>query len=112
MIPLANLACEPKFMYYPAHMADAAKNNKSRNRKRSALKAVRVAARRRVQNVRRSKAVKDTGKQFMKMVVNKGDAAALLPNAYQAIDKAVKTGVLNRNTAARMKSNLAKRLAA
>ena len=91
-------------------MADAAKNNKSRNRKRSALKAVRVAGRRRIQNVRRSKAVKDTTKQFNKMIAQNGDATKLLPNAYQAIDKAVKTGVLNRNTAARMKSGLAKRL--
>lgn len=92
-------------------MADAAKNTKSRNRKKSAIKAVRVALRRRVQNVVRSKAVKDTTKQFTKMVAAKGDAAALLPKAYQAIDKAVKTGVLNKNTAARMKSGLAKKLA-
>lgn len=92
-------------------MADAAKNTKSRNRKRSALKAVRVAARRRVANLRRSKAVKDVRKQFQKLVASKGDAAALLPKAYQAIDKAVKTGVLKANTAARMKSGLAKKIA-
>jgi small subunit ribosomal protein S20 len=93
-------------------MADAAKNTKSRNRKKSAIKATRVAARRRVQNLRRSKAVKDSVKQFLKTIVAKGDAAALLPKAYQAIDKAVKTGVLNKNTAARAKSALAKKLAA
>lgn len=92
-------------------MADAAKDTKSRNRKRSALKAVRVAGRRRVMNLRRSKAVKDIKKQFQKLVISKGDAAAMLPKAYQAIDKAVKIGVLKKNTAARMKSGLAKKLA-
>lgn len=91
-------------------MADAAKNTKSRNRKKSAIKATRVAARRRVQNLRRSKAVKDTMKQFSKLIASKGDAAVILPKAYQAIDKAVKTGVLNKNTGARMKSGLAKKL--
>ncbi len=93
-------------------MAEAPKNTKSRNRKRSGLKAVRVSARRRVMNIRRTKAVKDISKQYTKLVINKGDAVAMLPKAYQAIDKAVKAGVLKKNTAARMKSGLAKKLAA
>lgn len=92
-------------------MADAPKNTKLANRKKSAIKAARVALRRRTMNLRRSKAVKDITKQFKKLVGGKGDAAGMLPNAYQAIDKAVKTGVLKKNTAARMKSGLAKRLA-
>ena len=92
-------------------MADAPKNTKLMNRKRSAIKAARVALRRRVMNLKRSKAVKDITKQFKKLVASKGNAASLLPNAFQAIDKAVKTGVLKKNTAARMKSGLAKKLA-
>ena len=35
-----------------------------------------------------------------------------LPKAYQAIDKAVKRGVIKKNTAARMKSRLSKKVAA
>ena len=91
-------------------MADASKNNKSRNRKKSGVKAVRVAARRRVHNLRRSRAVKDVVRNMEKLVVAKkiGDALKLLPDAYQAIDKAVKTGVLKMNTAGRMKSGLAR----
>jgi small subunit ribosomal protein S20 len=92
-------------------MADAPKNNKSRNRKKSGLKAVRVAARRRVMNLARTKAMKDIVKKFQRVIAAKGDAAKLLPAAYQAIDKALKSGVLKKNTAARMKSGLAKKLA-
>ena len=92
-------------------MAEAPKNTKLANRKKSAIKAVRVALRRRAMNLKRSKAVKDVTKQFKKLIAGKGNAASLLPNAYQAIDKAVKSGVLKANTAARMKSGLAKKLA-
>lgn len=92
-------------------MADAPKNTKLANRKKSAIKAARVALRRRVINLRRSKALKQVTKDFKKLVVSKGNAAEMLPKAYQAIDKAVKTGVLKKNTAARMKSGLAKQLA-
>jgi ribosomal protein S20 len=92
-------------------MAEAAKNTKLKNRKESAKKAARVALRRRTINLRRSKAMKDVTKQFKKLIASKGDAASILPQAYQAIDKAVKGGVLKANTAARMKSGLAKKLA-
>lgn len=92
-------------------MADAPKNTKLANRKESGKKAARVALRRRAINLRRSKAVKDITKQFKKLIASKGNAAEMLPKAYQAIDKAVKGGVLKANTAARMKSGLAKKLA-
>jgi ribosomal protein S20 len=62
-------------------------------------------------NLRRSKAVKQITKEFKKLVGSKGNAGEMLPKAYQAIDKAVKSGVLKANTAARMKSGLAKKLA-
>ena len=94
-------------------MADAPKKDtKSRNRKKSALKAVRVAARRRVMNLKRAKAMKDVIKKFQRVIVAKGDAEKILPAVYQAIDKALKAGILKRNTAARMKSGLAKKLKA
>ncbi len=78
----------------------------------SAKKAKRVAERRRVINVRRNKAVKDSMKSMQKLVVAKKekDAAATLSGVYKAIDKAVKGGTLKKNTAARMKSRAAKSL--
>jgi len=36
----------------------------------------------------------------------KKEAEALLPNAYKAIDKAAKRGIIKENTAARKKSRL------
>jgi len=72
----------------------------------SAKKAHRVALRRRVFNLRRVKTMRDSVKELQKA----GDAASL-PVAYQAIDKALKRGVIKKNTAARMKSRLAKRVA-
>ena len=38
------------------------------------------------------------------------EALSMLPKIYQAVDKAVKTGVIKSNTAARVKSRLAKQL--
>lgn len=95
-------------------MAEGQGNKKQlQNRKRSAVKAVRVSARRHVFNARRAKAVKDVTKDFSKLIAGKktAEAAKLLPQAFQAIDKAVKRGILKKNTAARMKSALAKRVA-
>lgn len=76
---------------------------------KGAQKAHRVSERKRVFNVRRKTAMKDTIKQVQKAVIA-GDAAKateLLPSAYKAIDKAAKRGVIKDNTAARKKSRLA-----
>ena len=72
----------------------------------SAKKAQRVATRRRVFNVRRFKAMRDSVKE-----VHKTGDATKLPDTYQAIDKALKRGIIKKNTAARMKSLIAKRVA-
>jgi len=76
---------------------------------KSAKKAIRVAARKRVFNLRRQDALKDTSKELMKTLVAKDVAQAekMLPAAYKAIDKAMKRGVIKANTAARKKSRLA-----
>lgn len=74
---------------------------------KSAKKAYRVELRRRVFNARRAKQMKDA----VKAVGKSGDAKDL-PSAQKAIDKAVKRGLIKKNTAARMKSRLAKRVAA
>jgi len=77
----------------------------------NAKKALRVADRRRIVNDKRRKAmramIKDTAvlKGQAVKVVNEG-----LTKAYQAIDKALKRGVIKKNTASRKKSRLAKSL--
>jgi small subunit ribosomal protein S20 len=72
----------------------------------SARKAQRVSTRRRVFNARRKKTMKDSVKEVSKKVLGKSakEAAAILPDVYQAIDKAAKNGTIKKNTAARMKS--------
>jgi len=79
----------------------------------SAKKAIRSAARKRVFNLRRKDAVRDTSKELLKLAAAKDAAGAtkLLPAAYKAIDKAKKRGVLKANTAARKKSRLARAIA-
>ena len=71
----------------------------------SAKKAHRVETRRRVFNARRAKAMKDAVKDL-----TKSKDATLLPKAQQAIDKALKRGLIKKNTASRMKARLAKQV--
>lgn len=70
---------------------------------KSAKKAIRSSARKRVFNVRRQKAMKDAMKAFLQKPSEK-----LLPAAYQAIDKAAKRGIIKKANAARKKARLAK----
>lgn len=79
----------------------------------SAKKAIRAAARKRVFNLRRSKAMKDGIKVARQTIaLGKADEAkALLSKAYQAIDKAAKRGVIKKGSAARKKSRLAASMA-
>jgi small subunit ribosomal protein S20 len=79
----------------------------------SAKKVIRASAKKRIFNLRRKDALHDATKAFLKAVAAKdaAGAAALLPAAYQAIDKAMKRGVIKANTAARKKSRLAAALA-
>jgi len=76
----------------------------------SAKKALRGSKRKRVFNLRRSRAMKETTKETRKLLASgkKTDAQELLPKAYKAIDKAAKRGVIKKNTAARKKSRLAR----
>lgn len=75
----------------------------------SAKKAIRSSDKKRVFNLRRKDAMKDTTKSLTKLIAAKDTAGAekLLPKAYAAIDKAKKRGVIKSNTAARKKSRLA-----
>ena len=70
--------------------------------KRSAKKALRQSGRRRAHNLSRARVYKDAIKKAKK-------DATFLPQAYQAIDKAAKGGIIKNNNAARLKSRLARR---
>lgn len=74
----------------------------------SAKKALRSSQKKRVFNIRTQKAMKDAVKEVRTLVAakKKNEASALLPKAYQAVDKAAKTNVISKNTAARYKSRM------
>ena len=74
----------------------------------SAKKAIRVSGRKRIFNLRRIDALRDSVKDLQKAVIAKDAKRAeqLLPAAYAAIDKAMKRGVIKANTAARKKARL------
>ncbi|MBU6390278.1 30S ribosomal protein S20 [Patescibacteria group bacterium] len=76
----------------------------------SAKKAIRVAARRAVFNLRRSEAAKKVIKEIRKLAGQKKttEAQILIAKAYKAIDKAAKMNTWNKAAAARKKSQLAK----
>ncbi len=78
---------------------------------KSAKKRIKSSATKRVFNLRRTRVMKDKVKDFLKNVVaDKSEAEKSLPELYKAIDKAAKRGVIKKNTAARKKSRLAKKL--
>jgi len=78
----------------------------------SARKAFRQSIRKRKMNLAKKARVKRLGKELEVLLRKKEiqQAEALLKQAYKAIDKAAKTGVLKKNTAARKKSRLARLL--
>ena len=80
---------------------------------RSAKKALRQNVARRARNLKSKKRVKHLVKQVKQLVgQNKLDEARkLIPQMYKAFDKAAKTGILQKNTAARRKSRMSKFLA-
>lgn len=79
----------------------------------SAKKALRSAKRKKVNNDKRKSALKDAVKEYKKLIESKkgGEAAKLTPKLQQTIDKAVKAGLIKKNTAARKKSRLMKKIA-
>ena len=77
---------------------------------KSAKKALRGSLVKKAMNDRNKKNIKESVKKIEKLVKekNKDEAKKLLPEAYSAIDKAAKKGVIKKNTASRKKSRLAK----
>ena len=80
---------------------------------KQARRALRVSGRKQVFNLRRKRTMKDAVKEVSDLAGagKTKEAEAKLPAAYKAIDKAAKQGVIQKNTAARKKSKLARQLA-
>lgn len=72
----------------------------------SARKAIRVSDRKRLVNDRLRKTLRKAIKEIKDLSREKKmtEAKALLSNAYKAIDKAAKRGVIKQNTASRKKA--------
>ena len=77
---------------------------------KSAKKALRQSRKRRLFNLRRVKKMRTLVKQARNLIKEKKkpEALKILPETYKAIDKAVKRGVIKKNTASRNKSRLTK----
>lgn len=78
----------------------------------SAKKALRQNKKRKLHNLYYKTKIKNLMKKRLSFV-GEGKTAelkGLLPSLYKALDKAVKVGVLKKNTAARRKSLIARRL--
>ena len=75
----------------------------------SARKAHRQSLKRKRVNLAKKAKFKQLGKELELLLSKKETqkAQAILQQAYKAIDKAAKTGILKKNTAARKKSRLA-----
>jgi small subunit ribosomal protein S20 len=74
---------------------------------KGAKKAHRASLKKRVFNVRRKRAMAESLKSARATVgAERAAQAEVLKAAYQAIDKALKRGVIKKNTAARKKSRL------
>ncbi len=76
----------------------------------SAKKANRQAIRRGVYNARRERAYKSALKEYRALLVkgSTAEAVKMVPTLFMALDKAVKRGVIKKNTASRLKSRLTK----
>lgn len=80
---------------------------------KSALKRIRTSEKRRVRNRAVRSHVRTAVKVARTALTTTGtDAREVVLNAIRALDRAVTKGVIHRNTAARKKSALARRLAA
>ena len=79
---------------------------------KSAMKRVKVNAKKNLRNRMVKSSVKTTIKKFDAAVASEPQQASNLLNAsFSALDKAVAKGVIHKNAASRKKARLAKRLA-
>ncbi len=76
----------------------------------SAKKAIRVSKRKKIVNDRRTKTMKDSIKKIEKAIKagKKDEATKMVAQAFQAVDKAAKQGVIKKNTAGRKKARISR----
>lgn len=76
----------------------------------SAKKALRSSKRKKVFNLRRKNEMQNVVKEYKKLILAKktDEAQKLIPKLQKAIDKALKGGLIKKNTANRKKSRLIK----
>ena len=79
---------------------------------KSAKKAFKQSERRRRHNTLNKNKIKDLEKRIEKFLAEKkiAEAKKLLPEIYQALDKAAKRNVIKKNKASRRKSRISKSL--
>lgn len=79
---------------------------------KSAEKALRQSKRRRTENLAKMRALKSILKDYKNLAAEKKiqEAAKELSLVYKKLDKAAKTNLIKKNTAARLKSRLTKLL--
>jgi len=77
---------------------------------KSAKKALRQSQKRRIINIKKKSKIKNLQKQVRSLALQKKteEAKKLLPQLYKALDKAAKTELTKKNTAARKKSRITK----
>lgn len=77
---------------------------------KSAKKALKQNRKKRLFNTRRIRTMKSIIKESRELIrkKQKDEALKMLPQAYKAIDKAAKQGIIKKNTASRKKSRLTK----
>jgi len=77
---------------------------------KSAKKALRQSTKRRTRNIQQTKKIKNLLKEVKNLISLKKtkEAEKLLPQVYKYLDKAAKTGLIKKNTAARKKSRITK----
>ncbi len=77
---------------------------------KSAKKALRQSKTRKARNVKKKKKIKKAFKKIRIFLDEKKvkEAKSILPQIYKLLDKAAKTGLIKKNTAARKKSRITK----
>lgn len=75
---------------------------------KSAKKSIKQSLRRKKGNIKKKNNIKSLTKEIRSLVSQNKieEAKKLLPQIYKAIDKAVKVGIIKKNTAARKKSRI------
>jgi small subunit ribosomal protein S20 len=78
---------------------------------KAAIKYIRKSRKNRLRNLKVKSNIKKLIKETQKLIIQKSkDAKTTIIKAISAIDKAVENGIMHKNTAARKKSRLMKKL--